>query len=285
MIVARTRRELDEGLARLRRRGSVALVPTMGFLHEGHLSLVDRGRQATDTVVASVFVNPLQFAPGEDFERYPRDEARDLALLEDRGTALVFAPDVAEMYPRGEPVVTVDPGPMGRVLCGRYRPTHFRGVLTVVARLLGLIRPQAAVFGRKDFQQATLIARMVRDLEFGVDVVTAPISREADGLARSSRNAYLDEEQRRSAVALSAGLHAAARAFDDGERDGARLRTIARETMEEYPGVELQYLHLVDPGSLEQVERADAGSVLAVAAHLGRTRLIDNVVMGSGGVR
>lgn len=280
MIVARTRPELHDALATLRRRGRVALVPTMGFLHEGHLSLVDRGSEVADVVAASLFVNPLQFAPGEDFERYPRDEDRDLRLLEERGAALVFAPSVDEMYPAGEPAISVDPGPMGTVLCGRYRPTHFRGVLTVVARLFGLFRPHAAVFGRKDFQQAVLIRRMVRDLELGVEVVTAPISREEDGLARSSRNAYLDDGQRRSAVGLSAGLRAAAREFDAGERRAERLAEVARRVIEGYDGVQIQYLEVVDPDSLSSEDEAGPGSVAVVAAHVGATRLIDNVVLG-----
>lgn len=283
MIVARTRSELDEGLDRLRRRGTTALVPTMGFLHEGHLSLVDRGRAEADAAVASVFVNPLQFAPEEDFERYPRDEARDLALLEGRGVDLVFAPSVEGMYPAGVPTVTVDPGPMGGALCGRYRPTHFRGVLTVVARLFGLIRPDVAVFGRKDLQQAVLIERMVRDLELGVRVVTAPISREDDGLARSSRNAYLEPAQRRSAAALSEGLRAAERAFDGGEREAGALRARAAEVWARHPAVEVQYLQVVDPLTLAEVARAEPGTVVAVAAHVGRTRLIDNVVLGEAG--
>lgn len=255
----------------------------MGYLHEGHLSLVDRGREVADQAVATIFVNPLQFAPGEDFERYPRDEERDLELLEARGTALVFAPSLAEMYPGGEPVVTVDPGPLGAVLCGRYRPTHFRGVLTVVARLLGLVRPDVAVFGRKDFQQAVLITRMARDLELGVEIVTAPISREEDGLARSSRNAYLDAQQRRSATALSAGLRAAARSFEAGQRDSEALRGAARAVIDRHPEVRIQYLEAVDPETLARVPHAGPGTVLAVAAFLGDTRLIDNVVLGLEG--
>jgi len=249
----------------------------MGFLHDGHLSLVDLARSSADQVVVSLFVNPLQFGPTEDLASYPRDEARDFDLLEARGTALVFAPGVEEMYPGGEPRVTVSPGALERRLCGAFRPGHFRGVLTVVAKLFGLVRPDMAVFGRKDFQQAVLIRRMVADLELGVRVETAPIIREADGLAMSSRNSYLSPEERADAVALSQGLEAAARLWNGGEDRVDRLLDAVRRAVESRSRLALQYAEAVHPETLDPVERAEAGTVLALAAFCGTTRLIDNM--------
>jgi pantoate--beta-alanine ligase len=252
----------------------------MGYLHEGHLSLVDLAQGLSDSVVASIFVNPLQFGPSEDLESYPRDESTDLEKLEARGTALVFIPEASEMYPDGEPRVTVDPGALAGRLCGAYRPGHFRGVLTVVAKLFGLVRPDVAVFGRKDFQQAVLIRRMVTDLDLAVRVVTGPIVREADGLAMSSRNTYLNDEQRESAAGLSASLAAALDLYRGGESDPPRLLEAARGVLTGRSGLTVQYLELVSPDSLEPVETAVDGSVMAVAAFCGTTRLIDNVELG-----
>lgn len=278
MDVARTRGELSRVLEGLRRGGRrVALVPTMGYLHEGHLSLVDRAGELADAVVASIFVNPLQFGPAEDLAAYPRDEPRDLELLAGRGTALVFAPSAEEMYPGGEPWVTVVPGPLDRRLCGPYRAGHFRGVLTVVAKLFGLVRPEVAVFGQKDFQQAVLIRRMVTDLEMGVQVETAPTAREPDGLAMSSRNSYLRPDERAQAVALFEGLTEARRAFQAGEHRTDRLVALVRAAVAARPRMSLQYAEAVDPDSLDPVATARAGTVLAVAAFCGTTRLIDNV--------
>lgn len=279
MIVTRDRLGLAGRLADLRTDGTVALVPTMGFLHEGHLSLVDAARAAADAVVVSIFVNPLQFGPGEDLATYPRNEARDLDLLRARGADLVFAPDVDVMYPDGDPLVTVAPGPMARRLCGAFRPDHFRGVLTVVARLFGLVGPDVAVFGRKDYQQAVLIARMVRDLEMGVDVRTGPIVREADGLAMSSRNAYLSPDERRDAAGLSGALNAGAAAARAGEADPARVLEIVRAEVAARPLLELQYAEAVHPDTLESVATVEGGTVLALAAFCGTTRLIDNVAV------
>jgi pantoate--beta-alanine ligase len=251
----------------------------MGYLHNGHLSLVDLAREQSDFLAVSIFVNPLQFGPGEDLDRYPRDLDRDLSLLEKRGVDLVFSPSTEEMYPQGEPQVVVDPGPMAQRLCGRYRPGHFRGVLTVVARLLGLFGPQVAVFGRKDYQQAVLVRRMVQDLEMGVDVVLGPIVREEDGLALSSRNVFLSADQRAQAVGLWRCLQAVQRAFGGGNRSGADLRAVLASVIAEYPLLELQYGEIVEPDSLEPLERAVPGAVVAVAAHCGGTRLIDNHVL------
>lgn len=281
MEVVRTRGALAASLSRLRGDGlSLALVPTMGFLHEGHLSLVDRAAALADRVAVSLFVNPLQFGPSEDLAAYPRDEARDLALLRERGVALAFAPSVDVMYPEGEPVVTVSPGAMERRLCGAFRPGHFRGVLTVVAKLFGLLRPDVAVFGRKDFQQAVLIDRMVRDLELDVRVETGPIVRERDGLAMSSRNVYLSPDERRQATGLHAGLLAAAGLWAAGESRSERLLGEIRRAIAARPLLALQYAEAVDPRTLEGRDVALAGTVLALAAFCGTTRLIDNVELG-----
>ncbi|RMH15024.1 MAG: pantoate--beta-alanine ligase [Gemmatimonadetes bacterium] len=281
MIVARDRETLAAALADLRAGGArVGFVPTMGYLHEGHLSLVDRAREAADRVVVSIFVNPLQFGPGEDLDRYPRDLERDLDLCGRRDVDLVFAPaDEAVIYPDGAPLVTVDPGPLAERLCGRYRPGHFRGVLTVVARLFGLVRPDVAVFGRKDFQQGVLVRRMVADLELGVDVRMAPIVREPDGLALSSRNTYLTPAERADAVGLVEGLRAALAAFAEGERSPMALVDAAAREIARREALELQYAEVVGP-HLEPVPEADADSVLALAAFCGSTRLIDNAVLG-----
>jgi len=251
----------------------------MGFLHEGHLSLVDLARDLSDLVAVSIFVNPLQFGPDEDLDRYPRDMERDLALLEDRGADLVFAPSVEAMYPHGPPQVTVDPGPMAQRLCGRFRPDHFRGVLTVVARLLGLFRPDLAVFGQKDFQQAVLIRRMVADLHMGVDVALGPIVREEDGLALSSRNVYLRPEERAQAVGLREALLAVQSGFVQGVRSVRELLTVLEGEVKRYPLLSLQYGEIVDPLTLEPIAEARAGAVVAVAAHCGPTRLIDNHIL------
>lgn len=279
MIVARTRDELAPALRELRGGGRLALVPTMGYLHEGHLSLVDLGRREAASVVATIFVNPLQFGPSEDFARYPRDEARDLALLESRGADLVFVPEVEEVYPDGTPRVTVWPGAMADVLCGAYRPGHFEGVLTVVAKLFGLVRPDVAVFGRKDYQQAVLVRRMVRDLELGVEIVTAPIVREEDGLAMSSRNAYLSAGERADAVGLHHALARTRAAFREGERDPAALARVARDELRRYSSLRPQYVEIVDPDTLERAAVAEKGTVVALAAFAGATRLIDNAVL------
>ncbi len=277
MRVARTRGELARALTALRGEGTIALVPTMGFLHEGHLRLVDRARELATHAVVSLFVNPLQFGPGEDLERYPRDEEGDLRNLEARGASLVFAPTVDEMYPAGEPRVTVDPGAMAERLCGAYRPGHFRGVLTVVARLFGLVRPDHAVFGAKDFQQAVLVRRMVQDLEMGVALETVETVRESDGLAMSSRNAYLSAAERRAAVGLIEGLRAAAEAFAAGERRADALVGQVQAAVAVRDGLELQYAEIVAADALDPVDPVPPGAVAAVAAFAGRTRLIDNL--------
>ena len=259
----------------------VGFVPTMGALHAGHVSLVGCARARTDLVVLSVFVNPLQFGPTEDFARYPRDLERDAAIAAEAGVDVLWAPAVEAMYPE-RPQVTVAPGPAGDRLEGAVRRGHFAGVLTVVLKLFAVVTPDVAVFGRKDFQQAALIRRMVRDLNFPVEIVVAPTVREADGLALSSRNAYLDPAARRRATVLSRALAEGAAAFAAGERGGAALEARARRVLEGESGVDVDYVACVGADDLAPRETADAGSVLVVAARVGGTRLIDNVVLGQG---
>ena len=277
MIVSPTRQSLSESLAIPVEEGlPIGLVPTMGYLHEGHLSLVDRARAASDFLVVSVFVNPLQFGPGEDLNRYPRDLERDLRLLRDRGVDLVFSPSVQEMYPHGSPQIVIDPGSMAGRLCGRYRSGHFGGVLTVVARLFGLIKPTMAVFGKKDFQQAVLIRRMVLDLEMGIEIDLGPIVREADGLALSSRNVFLSTAERADAVGLRRSLLSVQQDFQNGATSGRTLKAALTREVGKYPLLKLQYGEMVDPETLDVVEEVVPGTVVAVAAHCGDTRLIDN---------
>ena len=259
----------------------VAFVPTMGALHEGHLRLIDRARALADRVVASVFVNPLQFAPGEDFARYPRDAARDQALLEGRGTDALFLPGTDVMYPVA-PAITLDAPSLTRTLCAPHRPGHFAGVLTVVVKLFHIVEPDVAVFGRKDVQQAVLVRRLAGDLDFALAIEVAPTVREADGVALSSRNAYLSPGERQAARALSAGLDAGHRAYAAGAREPAVVIAAARELLVAEPGLRLQYCELVDPATLAPSATAAAEAVLAVAAFAGATRLIDNVVLGRG---
>ena len=280
MIQVRTRLELARAVAAARQQGSrVALVPTMGFLHEGHLTLCDDARAVADCVVMSIFVNPLQFGPGEDFERYPRDIDRDAALAQERGVDILFAPAVDDMYPHGDTRVFVTANELETKLCGAFRPGHFRGVLTVVAKLLHMAAPDVSIFGQKDLQQAVLIRRMVSDLDFPVDIRVAPIIREADGLALSSRNVYLSPEERAAAPALYRALLAARAAYATGARDAETVLDAARAVLEGASGVQLQYLAAVDTATLDDATTVAAGTAIAVAAHLGRTRLIDNLIL------
>jgi len=288
-VLASTRAELADRLAGARREGrTVALVPTMGALHEGHASLVREARRRAQggPVVVSVFVNPLQFAAGEDLDRYPRTLEDDLEVCAREGADLVFAPAVAEVYPGGDPQVTVDPGPLADRLEGAVRPGHFRGVLTVVAKLLGLVRPDVAVFGEKDYQQLVLVRRMVADLCLGVDVVGAETVREPDGLALSSRNRYLDPEQRHDAVGLHHVLRAAQEAAPQG-LDAALAA--ARAELRAADGIDLDYLEITDPdlGPLRTPAPGTDGpgtpARVLVAARVGTTRLIDNLPLTLGG--
>jgi len=261
------------------RRHTISFVPTMGFLHEGHLRLVDRARELAERVVVSIFVNPLQFGPSEDLARYPRDLPRDRQLAEARGVDCLFVPDAGSMYP-GEPVVRMIPGPVADTLEGAARPGHFSGVLTVVAKLFHLVEPDVAVFGRKDFQQAMLVKRLVQDLDFPLAIDIAATVRELDGLALSSRNTYLSPDERRSALALSRALRTLEQTWRGGEADPARLQRAGLEAMR-VPNVTPEYCALVDE-TVQPVSRITAHTVAVVAARVGKTRLLDNVVLGEG---
>jgi pantoate--beta-alanine ligase len=274
--LVKTISEVREEVGRARNSGRViGLVPTMGYLHEGHLSLVDRCRELSDYVVMSIYVNPLQFGPSEDFDRYPRALERDLALAEERRVDLLFAPDDRELYP-SELAVAVTPKRLADRLCGLSRPGHFEGVLTVVSKLFGIVRPDLAVFGQKDFQQAVLIRKMVTDLDMPVSIEVAPTVREADGIAMSSRNEYLSADGRRSALSISRGLAGAVRSFRSGERDAAVIRQGVLATLEAAGGLGVEYVELVSADELEPLDRADENTVVVVAARVGNTRLIDN---------
>jgi pantoate--beta-alanine ligase len=285
MLIVSTAAELRAELAgarddaRVLGDGRVAFVPTMGALHAGHLALADMAGRRADMVVMSIFVNPLQFGPGEDFARYPRTFDDDAARARLHGVSLLFAPGVDELYPR-EPRVRVVPGPMADRWEGAVRPGHFAGVLTVVAKLFNLVQPDVAVFGQKDAQQAALVRAMVRDLDFPIDVVIAPTVREADGLALSSRNVYLSAEDRGRARSIPESLAAVERAFASGTRDAAALGAAARLVLAREPELAADYVALVDPDTLEPVEVAERGTLAMLAVRVGRTRLLDNVVLG-----
>lgn len=273
MRIARTVEEVRAAIA----RRPVGFVPTMGFLHEGHLSLIDAARNAgADFIVVSIFVNPRQFGPSEDFERYPRDEGRDRALLESRNVDLLFMPDVDVMYPRGA-ATTVTLGGVARPLEGARRPGHFDGVATVVLELFNIVQPDLAVFGRKDAQQCAVIERMVRDLAVPVRLVFAETVREHDGLAMSSRNAYLSDEERKLAPALHRALRGGVEAVTHGIHDVAGVEHLMRKVIEETPRIDVDYLVLVDPLTFETPADFDRDLLVAGAVRLGRTRLIDNI--------
>ncbi len=269
-----------ERLAReLRAKGTLALVPTMGALHEGHLSLVRLAAEKADAVVVSVFVNPTQFGPNEDYERYPRDVERDAALADEAGADVVFAPSVEAMYPPGFSTI-VHVRDLTDRLCGSYRPGHFDGVTTVVAKLLGIVRPDLAVFGQKDGQQASVMERMVEDLHLRVEIVRAPTVRESDGVALSSRNRYLSEDERARARVLPGALRVAREQYERGERRPEALLSEVRRRIEEEPDVRVQYVEAVDSRTLEPVEKLADGVMVAAAVFVGDTRLIDNVILG-----
>jgi pantoate--beta-alanine ligase len=280
-VVATTRDELNTALKTLqdgqRESEPIGLVPTMGALHAGHAAMLREARARSGATVVSIFVNPLQFGPAEDYARYPRSLDADLDVCAAEGVAVVFVPDVAVVYPDGVLQVTVDPGPLGRELEGASRPGHFSGVLTVVAKMCGLIRPDFAIFGEKDYQQLTLVRTMVRDLDMGVDIVAVPTVREPDGLALSSRNRYLTEAERIQAEALPRALRAGAAAAPHG---AVAVHAAALAVLDEAPGVDPEYLELRDSSLGPVVQPGDAR--LLVAARVGTTRLIDNVAIALG---
>jgi len=257
---------------------SVALVPTMGALHAGHMSLVQMGKRVADHVVVSIFVNPTQFGPNEDFASYPRDEARDAAMLAQEGVALLWAPDVAVMYPAGHGT-HIEVAELGSDYCGAARPGHFDGVATVVAKLFNQVRPDVAIFGEKDWQQLAIIRRMARDLDFALDILGGPIARDSDGLALSSRNAYLGEQQRAAATALPDALKAAVAAIASGANVGESLAA-AEKSIVAGGFDSIDYVALADADSLERLHEFRTPARLLAAARIGKTRLIDNYPVG-----
>lgn len=262
----------------LRNKRRIGFVPTMGALHDGHLSLVRAAKAQSDSVVVSIFVNPMQFGPTEDFSKYPRSFERDRDLLETEEVDLLFAPSVGEIYPGGaRTFVTVDG--LSERLCGGSRPGHFRGVTTVVAKLFNIVGPELAFFGQKDAAQVAIIKRMVTDLNLPVQIVVCPIVREPDGLAMSSRNAYLNPEERRRALVLSRALRKVEHSFSQGERNTPALISAGKDVFAEEPLVRLDYFEIVNPDTLESVQTVEGPSLAAAAAYVGTTRLIDNVVL------
>lgn len=270
---------LDEiHMARHALPGPVGFVPTMGFLHAGHISLVQRARAECGGVVVSIFVNPTQFGPNEDLAKYPRDLPRDLALLESAGADLVWTPTPESMYPPGFQT-WVEVNELTKNLEGELRPGHFRGVTTIVAKLFNAVKPDKAYFGQKDAQQAAVIRRMGRDLNFPVEIMVCPTVREADGLAMSSRNTYLNPQERRAATVLFRALSAAKAAYDGGERKAESLRRVMRETVQVEPLARLQYVSCADYDTLEELVTVKRKTLLSMAVLLGKTRLIDNFVL------
>jgi pantoate--beta-alanine ligase len=262
----------------MRQDRRVGLVPTMGALHDGHLSLVRAARAQCDSVVVSIFVNPLQFGPNEDLAKYPRTFERDRELLERERVDIVFTPSVDDMYPKNAVTYVMVEG-MSEKLCGRSRPGHFRGVTTVVAKLFHIVEPEVAFFGQKDAAQSAIIRRMVRDLNFPVAIVVGPIVREPDGLAMSSRNAYLSPQARKSALALYRALGEVKGRFDQGEQNAEKLAEAGKQFLSQETGARLDYLEIVDPDTLDPVPEIRSESLVAVAAIVGGTRLIDNILL------
>ncbi len=259
-------------------RQRIALVPTMGYLHDGHIALMREGRRRSSVLVTSIFVNPIQFCPGEDFGRYPRNFERDCAMLETVPVDMVFAPEPAAMY-SPDAQTFVDAGEITSGLCGAHRPGHFRGVTTVVAKLFNIVKPHLAVFGEKDFQQLRAIQRMVRDLNFDVEIIPVPIVREKDGLAMSSRNAYLSPTEREDALALSLALRAAREKHRAGPCCAEEIVFAATRVLKRVEGVAIEYVEAVDAETLDRHPKLDCPILIAIAARVGKTRLIDNAVL------
>lgn len=280
MKVIESPKEMQQFSESLRLAGKkIAFVPTMGYLHDGHLMLMREGRNRGDCLVTSIYVNPTQFGPGEDFEKYPRDLDRDLELSEGVGVDIVFYPSNKDMYPGGyQTFVNVEK--VTRNLCGMSRPTHFRGVTTVCAKLFNIVKPHVAIFGKKDYQQLVTIRRMVSDLNMDLEVEGMPTLRESDGLAMSSRNTYLKPEERESALSLSRALRLAKTLHEKGERDAAKILNEVTSFIQSHPHAKIDYAKLCDANSLEDVERIEGKTVLALAVRVGLPRLIDNYVFG-----
>ncbi|MFW5975558.1 MAG: pantoate--beta-alanine ligase [Desulfosalsimonas sp.] len=271
--------QMQETAEGFRQQGkSIAFVPTMGFLHEGHLSLIRHGRQNADILVVSIFVNPAQFGPGEDYESYPRDPEKDSALAENQGADILFMPEKNDLYPRGYETYIYQES-LPQHLCGLSRPGHFTGVMTIVAKLFNIIKPHYAVFGEKDYQQLAIIRKMTADLNFGIHIIGAPTVREPDGLAMSSRNKYLNQRQRNSALQLNRALSEAQEMTVKGENRARILIEAAVEKISASPEVSIDYVKVCDPETLEDMEVVDRPALMALAAKVGRTRLIDNAML------
>ena len=276
--VVKTIDEIREYVNKWHKEGlSVGLVPTMGYLHEGHKSLIDRAVSENDRVVVSDFVNPTQFGPNEDLEAYPRDIERDAALCESAGAAVVFNPEPEEMYDNALTTVSVDK--ITKVLCGKTRPVHFAGVCTVVSKLFNIVKPDRAYFGQKDAQQLIVVKKMVKDLNFDIEIVGCPIVREADGLAKSSRNTYLNAEERKAALCLSRGLSAGRKLIENGERSAEAVKNAVKGEIEKEQLAKIDYVEAVNAETLDNAETAEAPLLVAVAVYIGKTRLIDNFIV------
>lgn len=281
MIIAKTIREVRENIAKWRREGlSVGLVPTMGYLHEGHASLVDKARAECDRVIVSDFVNPTQFAPNEDLEAYPRDFEHDCKLLEEHGCDLVFYPSVEEMYAPNAATYVEILDEMPKQLCGKTRPIHFRGVCTVVSKLFNIVQPDKAFFGQKDAQQLAIIRRMVRDLSYGIEIVGCPIVRESDGLAKSSRNTYLNADERKAALVLSKAIFRAEESVRSGITESEKIISEMTEMISAEPLAKIDYVSAVDGETMLPVDKITNGVLVAMAVYIGKTRLIDNFIAG-----
>lgn len=280
MIIATTIAQVRAQVAAWKKEGlTVGLVPTMGYLHEGHASLVDEAVRQCDRVVASDFVNPTQFGPNEDLEAYPRDFDRDCALLEEHGCAMVFHPAVEEMYAPGAATYVEILSDMPKQLCGKTRPIHFRGVCTVVSKLFNIVTPDKAFFGQKDAQQLAIIRQMVRDLSYGIEIVGCPIVREADGLAKSSRNTYLSEAERQAALVLSESVFLGRKMVAEGETDANKIVTAMTEHIQAQPLAKIDYVSAVDGVTMDPVDRIAGTVLVAMAVYIGKTRLIDNFIV------
>ena len=278
MQIVATVEEVREQVKAWRKEGlRVGLVPTMGYLHEGHKSLIDKAVEENDRVVVSVFVNPIQFGPNEDLATYPRDLERDAALCEKAGANLIFHPEPENMY-FDDFCTYIDMDGLTKGLCGKTRPTHFRGVCTVVGKLFNIVQPDRAYFGQKDAQQLAVIRRMVRDLNFNLEIVGCPIIREEDGLAKSSRNTYLSTEERQAATILHKGLLKGAELIRNGERDADAIKMVIRKTIESEPLAKIDYVEIVDFDCIEEIASLTGTVLIAFAVYIGKTRLIDNII-------
>ncbi|WP_041083677.1 pantoate--beta-alanine ligase [Thermotoga profunda] len=279
MQIIRTVSDMKNLAEKLRKEKTIGFVPTMGYLHQGHLSLVKRSKAENDITVVSIFVNPTQFGPNEDYTSYPRDLKRDLSMIEKEGVDFVFVPEVEEMYPKGYSTY-VNEESLSKYLCGKSRPGHFRGVCTVVTKLFNIVKPHRAYFGQKDAQQFRIIRRMVRDLNMDVEVIECPIVREPDGLAMSSRNVYLSTQEREQAVALNKSLKMAESLYRSGEKSASRIIEKILDYLSSFDKLKVDYVEIVDEESLEPVSQINKKVIVALAVWVGKARLIDNIILG-----